>query len=95
MLDRAEHDTPSGVEHASDVGPGQTLGPGGEEVLVDQARPVLASGPWHRPVDRDTDDELWSKILKRIDCFSPKKKRLIRRELGLETKKAAKPKKDC
>lgn len=23
-----------------------------------------------RAVDRDTDDELWEKILKRIDCFS-------------------------
>jgi hypothetical protein len=38
--------------------------------------------------------ELWDKILKRIDCFSPKKKRLIQQELGLATKKPGKPKQD-
>ncbi len=45
-----------------------------------------------RAVDRISRPELWDKILKRIDCFSPKKKRLIRQELGLETKKPGKTK---
>ena len=45
-----------------------------------------------RAVDRDSRPDLWDKILQRIDCFSPKKKTLARKELGLEAKRPAKPK---